>query len=478
MDAERARRFRDSLPWLLALLFFLLRLPLLGWYHGEYTDSVILLTLFSNDNTYYPPLFTLLSWIPRGLGMDPTLAGRLVGIAAMALASAPLYRIGTRLHHAGAGVVAVLLFQSSVMVNRWAPRAMSDPLFVLLFLLALERAFAWMDSRDDARPGAWCIAWSGLATLTRYQGLALLPIMAICMLRKGRPKARPALLSLVPWLALIGWIAWRGFGHGQQYAGRTADLAMTLHAWGLMTWGWVRWLPYAMGYLNVGMALVGLVILWRERRYVVWTTLYLTIVWFAAHVPFQSFQFRYFLPILPLVVLAAARAWWELAARVAPRWRRAVWVGLAMWLLYFNTFSVVVLFSQREAFGDLWAAAEYLQTLPPDARIYANEIYGPAVHNYKLRFWSARNVQPLGAHWNELAPGDVVVLSTLHDDVPGALHVLKQRFTLESHRTFTRTLTPRMGDLMSNPPGLTSTPQAMAYRNEPQFFTTHVVVLE
>lgn len=470
-------------PWLLAALFFLLRLPLLTWYAGEYTDSVLLLTLFQNDNAYYPPLFTLLAGIPRLLGMDATLSGRLVSLAATALCTLPIFHLGRRLGHEGVGLVAVLLFQSAALTNQWAPRAMSDPLFTLLFcacvyysVLGLQspRAPAHRGAGSSAQSATWLLFWTGMASLCRYQGWAFLPVLGWMLWWRGeRPGWRQS-WALVPWLLLAAWMLYRGFGHGTQYLDRGAGSNAALYAY--WTWSFIAWLPYALGWVNVGFALVGL---WRLRhrgRPFVALTLYLTLVWFAAHVPFLSFQFRYFLPLAPLVAVAAALGWWALYERVSPKLRGFVWTACALWLVYFSAFSALVLHSQREAWGDLRQAAAYLRGLPAETRVFANEMYGPQVRNYKLAFWSGRPISPLHDAWEQLAPGDVVVLISVHDDLSSAMAALGKRWDTEERRTFAASLAPRLGDLM-NPPGLTSHPAAMQFRHQRQRFTTLVVHL-
>ncbi len=469
---------RPAFPWLLALFFLALRLPLLTWYRGEYTDSVLLLSLFQNDNSYYPPLFTLCAWIPRALGMDATLAGRLVSLAAAGLCCVPVFLFGKRLQGAGTGLIAVLLLQSAALVNQWAERAMSDALFTLLFTTAAYYGLACFSNDARRRDFAWFLFWSGMASLCRYQGLALLPVIALRVCRRGSSRLSASdLWAALPWLGLGAWMLGRGFGHAGQYAQRTADLSSTLHAYWLMTWGFFRWLPYAMGYLNVALALAGLWLLRSRRRPFVYLCIYLTILWFVAHVPFQSFQFRYFLPLMPLVVVSAAVAWWGLYHNVSPRLRGWVWTGLAAWLLVFSAFSALVLRAQRDAFGDLWQAAAYLRSLPPETRVFADETYAGEVKNYKLAFWSGREIGPLHASMGHLKDGDVAVISSLHEDVASTMGGLQSRWELSDQRTFVVELTPWMGDLMSHPPGLTSTPMAMRYRHVPQRFTTVVVRL-
>ncbi|MBE7558402.1 glycosyltransferase family 39 protein [bacterium] len=469
---------RPAFPWLLALAFFFLRLPLLFWYRGEYTDSVLLLTLFENQSTYYPPLFPLCAWIPRSIGLDATLAGRLVSLLSTALCSVPLFHLGRRLRGPRTALTAVLLFQSAALANQWAPRAMSDALFTLLFITCLYYCVLCYDNASPARDFARLVFWTGMASLCRYQGLAFLPVLLLLAWRRRlRPVCSTHMGALLPWLALAAWIAWRGFGHGAQYAERTLDWQATLHAYWIMTWGFLRWLPYAMGYLNVLLALFGLWALRRTQHSLILLGVYLVVIWFVAHVPFQSFQFRYFLPILPLVVLLASVGWANMYERSATRFHSIIIVALMVWLGVSSAFSAQVLRDQRDAWGDLWQAAAYLRTLPPGARVYANELYANRVENYKLRFWSGREVKPLYTSWEALEAGDVVVLSSLHDDITAAMRRLAQRWDTSEQRTFTVTLIPRLGDLMSSPPRLTSTPQAMAYRNAPQRFTTIVVSL-
>jgi Dolichyl-phosphate-mannose-protein mannosyltransferase len=476
------------LPWALAAVFLLIRLPLINWYIGEYTDSVILLTLFENDNTYYPPFFTIVSQFFHLFGLDLTLSGRLVSIIAIALLCIPVFSIGKRLHHEGVGFVAVLLIQSAAMTNRWAPRAMSDALFVLLFMLAIDRLFAvWSENRKKSDI-LLLLFWSGLATQTRYQGFALLPLVIWAIARYRKPSIKIMTLTLyaLPWLLLIGWIALRGFGHGMQFSDRNASMEQTLFACQVMTLGFLKYLPYAMGYINVALGLYGLVLLiYKKQSAYTWLFVYLLLLWFAAHVPFQSFQFRYFLPLLPLLVIPASRAWWDMAERLKVKWRIAVWSGLVCWLFYCICFSVIVLISQREAFGDIWKAAQYVKAMSAKNTLCSLPDYGAENRNYKLAFWSGKKVKvpktfslPYSDPW-DASEGDVIVLSNVYTNISSLRRRIDAKWETEE-TIFTARLIPLMGDIMmpTKQGNLTSTPYAMAYRNQPQRFTTLVIKLK
>ncbi len=201
------------------------------------------------------------------------------------------------------------------------------------------------------------------------------------------------------------------------------------------------------------------------------------------HAAFGSFQYRYMMPLLPIVVaLAAVGFLWLERAVSGRRWIYSV--ALMASVIYLAFFSLAVVVLQREAFGDQREAAAFIRDgVPANTPIYANERYGSFTNlgAVKLSFWSGRRVSTLLSPDQLLEPGSVVVLGTAYggDEAVGALmQALSERYTLQPlmPQPFRSQLTPLMDDIMTDPM-FNQNPLGWVMRYSPQYFATQLFVV-
>lgn len=156
----------------------------------------------SSTPAFFPLYPLLVATLGRVLLGHELLAGVLLSLAAAGVGFALLYRLGAqRLGPAAArrAVVVLALFPTSLFLGAVYSEALFLALAVAVFLLA-----------ERGRLGSAAVL-TGLALLTRPQGLALLPVLALFAWRSGRRRdlallAVPlALLAAYP-LALWLWI--------------------------------------------------------------------------------------------------------------------------------------------------------------------------------------------------------------------------------------------------------------------------------
>jgi len=503
-----ARRSFLSPLSILVLVGLASRIFLLNWYGGEYTDGIIQLQLFENENTYFPPLYPLLaSWAKPIVG-DPVLAGRLVSLLALTLVLIPLFHLTRRLFNSRTAVYAGVLYLCAAVPNRWALRVMSDGLFTLFFTLGLM-AFIFSlgepDSREipnlpkkmsrqlslalsRARLRRWLyllIAMAGLATLTRYQGLALLPLIAVSLYRNRKGYTRWELLetlfAVLPWAAFVYWLQVRGFGHTEQFVGRVhASAWETLLAYWDMTETFLVYFPYALTVPVFALAVAGFFSrqtspLLKVAR---WMLIYLFALWLPVHAAFQSFQYRYFLPVIPLVLVFAGRG----AVALEEYFRRRRWKGaeslIILILIQSLLFSVAVIYFQRNAFADLTEVGRLIggQNLK-GGRVLAAEVYNPGNSNLKLSFWAQQPIpfcEPIERF--AFQPGDFVVISNVYNSMDRFYKTLSERYQFEVfYRSKDYSLVPLLPDIMVDPPGATSQPLCMAYRFHRQVYYSYVI---
>ncbi|HPO09652.1 MAG TPA: glycosyltransferase family 39 protein [bacterium] len=474
----------------LILAGLLLKLSLIGWNRGEYTDGIIQLQLWDSPIVFFPPLYTLVVRFVNLFVGDLLTSGRLVSIVSSALVPIPLFLAARRLGDDSIGILASLLWFLSPMQNRWGLRVMTDSLFVLLFTVALLYYVHAILDRGAAgnRALRGTFFWAGLATLTRYHGLVFLLLWLPLVRwriqfrprrREGEPEPQmvrfswPLALVFIPWIGLVLWLAIRGFGHFGQFTERASHgLFVTLLTYFNFFEGFVLYLPWAVGYPLAIWILYAVGRLWNRRGpwgLVRAVTVFTIVIWLPVQTAFQSFQFRYFLPLLPIWCLMAGYAIEQCREEglIPARIRR---FGLVVTLIWLGGMSVLVVGLQRDAFGDITDAAFFISQRPQEERVFSNETYRAGVDAVKMSFWSGRPV--LGYDPDRIQPGDLVAIHNVYGDLR---RDLDRRFTFEVVYRSQRYLYPLLPDIMVWPPGTTSHPISMAFRFTPQVYQTEVV---
>jgi 4-amino-4-deoxy-L-arabinose transferase-like glycosyltransferase len=188
--------------------------------------------------THFPPAFSSVLAFLGWFGLDPLRGARLVNALLFGLNAALLGILAWRMTPSlTAGLVLAALFIGSGEMLQAHAVAMSEPLFIFLSLLSL-----WMfDLYFELRPssvgrgvaGEWwwlagCAAFTGMAYLTRYAGLALVAtfIVAICILRTNWRKRLTSigifLAVFLPWA--LGWAI-----RNRLVAGNTTNRVLAWH---------------------------------------------------------------------------------------------------------------------------------------------------------------------------------------------------------------------------------------------------------
>lgn len=470
---------------------------------GEYTDGILQLTVLESRAGLYPPLYGALArglhWAAGG-ALPLEAAGRFLSNLAASLCILLVYAMGRQLAGAHAAWLGALLFAVAPLQWRWAERVMTDSLYMLLgttALCALVQAWSLMrESSAEAEKMAasrWlglAVFAGGMATLTRYQGILLAPLLGagfVLYVRCYRQVSIHAIAAGLAWLLVPAWMYFNGFVHQSQFASRTGPTALaTFGAWWNTLESFLLVSPYYFGYPVVAMALVGAM---AARRYAAaWALRPLAITWavyavllLGLQAAFGSFQYRYMLPLLP-VVAALAGCGFVHAER---KFRQAP--GVPRWLLIlsviylaFSTASVVFLQSGR-AFQDQRQAADYIRgNIPADTAVFSNERYGSftALGSIKASYWSGRTVKLLESPEQPLPDGSILMLSTAYggtDAVRAIMQMLEPRYTLSPLTTepFQSRLVPLLDDIMVNPM-FNQNPTGWVMRYVPQQFATQL----
>ncbi len=421
---------------------FVWRLLWLPVSQGAYTDAILQITAFQHGLTFWPPLYTalayILGWIPL-LGLEGS--ARLISIIAGSLTVLPLEAMARRLFGARAAMMAVLLYTISPIPLRWSLQPQTDATFMALWMaslasLILAARAIWPalyeqtkeKPKGDAKSGTnWLLAASlaGVAaSLTRYQGILLLPLIIAVIVRFGKTKAEFAtppkfhpLLTLIPWAVPLVWLVGALNKHVSQMVARTSSsLSQTLLDYLYYFEQFVLVGPYFIGYGIFGFFLYGLFRVNFATKRIAQSVIaagYLTLGLLIMHSIFSAYQSRYLLPVVPFIVILAGHgmAVWEKHCEK----HRGRFFALAIPTLgHALIFSALVAFYQGNPFIDLKQAGKFVKAnVPEDARIFSNETYNAEIGSAKLQYWSGgRKIERF--EFGAPQGGDYIVLSSFY----------------------------------------------------------------
>ena len=153
----------------------------------------------------WPPLFPLLLAAFGWIGIDPLEAGRWInatafGLTILAAGSWLRSNLRSRWLALAASVASVV----SLPLSHFASNFLTDPLFVLLTLLALIQLASFLNRKTDA-PLWWAAVCTALAAITRWPGVALIGTGVLILLLTAQRKQTLIFgaISSVPLLAVL-----------------------------------------------------------------------------------------------------------------------------------------------------------------------------------------------------------------------------------------------------------------------------------
>ena len=137
--------------------------------------------------TGWPPLFPLMLAALDGIGIDPVEGGRWVHAAAFGwiILAAGLY-LHSHLRSRLLGLAATAIIAASLPLSHFMARFLTEPLFVLLTLLALIQLAAFLN-RGGRTSLWWAAVLTALAALTRYPGVVLIGVGVLLLLGRRTP---------------------------------------------------------------------------------------------------------------------------------------------------------------------------------------------------------------------------------------------------------------------------------------------------
>jgi 4-amino-4-deoxy-L-arabinose transferase-like glycosyltransferase len=487
----KPRTITDA-QWFVFLAFMALitRLPMLGVAKAETTDGIYCLTYFApnfvpNDRFVIFPGYPFLLHLLQLAGVEGVWGGRALAALASALLLIPLWRFARRWMSSEMTGIVCTMALFAPLLWQWSLKVMPDTLFLLFFWTALE---SLASAQEKNSPRAWllaCLAGAASAC-TRPEGYLLVPWLwsvSESLGIEGRWKRR-ALLALA-WVGPLAFLLPK-FGLILDAYREGAGINPILpHRFFLMVnffkhlYTYLTQPVYVFTPLILGASFLGLGKMARREgpegqafRRILLQVYFLL---FVSRLFPVSYQDRYLLPFLPLVLVSAGYELelffgkWENAAK--PVWSMLIKNGaLTAMLAWCVIYSTGVQISQNDSFGDVKRSAEFLKTLPPDAVIYSDEIP-------KTQYWSGR---PLKLVTLPFTPpqGSYVLLHSFYTNRLGFVdqHMREGLGGRVIHQESSMVV-PLLTDVMEDS-SLQNRCEATAFRFEPQFFTTFTYHME
>jgi hypothetical protein len=294
----------------------------------------------------WPPLYPLVTAGLTRLGVPLEIAARLVSALAFPVFALLFLSLATELLGAGAAALGVTIVTLSTLAVAFAAgMAWSEMLYLALStgaIVGLIRVAAPVRGWREATPLRLAVlagTLAGLASLTRYIGVILVPVGLVWLLLARVPSR-----TVLTWLACaalppLAWAAHNlarfgnalGPGLPQSHASLTGVAAQLVPG---LRWGFVPWPVEASGPASA--IFVALLLLLGGFAWVTGSTRALvagyaaayvvTLVTLRASLTFNGIGYRYLTPVMPFLWLAAAAglAWLADRMRFAGLAARAV----------------------------------------------------------------------------------------------------------------------------------------------------------
>jgi hypothetical protein len=271
---------------------------------------------------------------PLGHGGELYMLARWIGVVLGALTAFTTAAAARRLvGGAGAAWAAALVVGLSFLHGRDSHYGVNDVPMVFLVSLALLGAARYL-AGGRARALAWSAACAGLATATKYNGAiaVLLPVAALLLRPReggaapGPPRARPPLLLGLPLLSALCFLLGNPYallapgefldGVRAQYAdwgdqrmwGQSPDPVPLLYAHATLA---------MLGWAHAAAAAIGIAVLARSRPRAALLLAVFPAAYLAGMFSKSLFFWRFALPLLPFLAIAAAAGWQALAGALA-----------------------------------------------------------------------------------------------------------------------------------------------------------------
>jgi hypothetical protein len=269
-------------------------------------------------SAFYPPLVPCSAGIVQRLTGSDVVGGQIVVLAFLGLGMFATAALGRRLAGPAGGALAALLFGGAPFVVFLTFRFQLDlPLaaMVAVMLETLLRTEAFQ--RRGWAVAAGAVAALGMLTKPPFAAYVLPAALPFAVrVRDRRAAANAATAALVALGIALPWYGPRMFGLQSQLTTRGFTQAAAEGDPEVLTWAALAWYPAhapaVAGVAAVALFCLGLVVAGRRGH---WWWVWTALAPLAILALVRNKDFRYLLPVLPLVAAIAALGWSALPAR-------------------------------------------------------------------------------------------------------------------------------------------------------------------
>jgi hypothetical protein len=360
------------------------------------------------------------------------ISGRIISAISGLISLFLLRALCLRVYNEEASRYTSILFCVSPLILWLNTRVFADSLF-LVFVLAWILA---MLNRDLL----WSLFFSGLAVLTRPDGLLLLPavgLLGIVEIRRGEFRTIiRALFGLIPWALFVIWMMTKpdaGYESQMGFSIRTANSMKVIE----YAVNYIDLYPYVLFYPVAFFAFYHLVKSQNTNRTWRALLLYLHIAYLAMLGVWWAWQTRFLqVPLTLLLVEAGAgmALWQKTTTRVA-----VARVVNIMVFVCSAVFALTAFFGQVDVFADIQDSSQFLRSLPQNSEIYSDE-------QIKVAYTSGRAVTAYDRNHSYKA-GDIIALHSFYSPLQTEAQALAHKYKLEVIHVSNGTTLPILGNI-------------------------------
>ncbi|MCI0414936.1 glycosyltransferase family 39 protein [bacterium] len=443
----------------------------MNYNQAEFTDGYAFLKWFisfGGENFFdvsskHMPVYPLLIKIPA-LFLDPVLAGRLISALAGFFCLFPIYQLCLEVYGERTALLATILFTVSAQILFLTTRVLSEPLFLAFSFTAILHAFRlFSDQKINSLP--WLILFSGLAGLTRPEGLTFVPLWIFGLIQAFRRRHfKSVLLSLPPLLLWFGYMLIVPQG-GATYG---SDMSRSLHSlssWRLFRnlWMYVEIYPYVIFFPVLIFAGYNLFSELTPKRKV-WLMLiaYVHVSILTVLSVFWAWTTRFLaLPISVLLIEAAAGM--DRFANRLPKWFSKCLIFAT--IVGSSVFAMIALHYQKDTFADIKNSAQYIRSHFPDSRIFSNDPFKVSCYtNGEVNKYEQKPIY---------RSGDIIALHSFYGDLERDVTWLTTHYQVEEVFRTDSVVIPVLANTIITKGS--NTPEVAARRFHGQTFTSVVL---
>lgn len=466
-EAERSAGARSETRIFVFIFsaFILSRLTLLTFNDAEFTDGYLYIQWSFDQLELRHPLYPLFIQVFTPV-FDPVVAGRFVSSLAGLISLAILYSISLRLYGKTGAAITAALWTLSPMILWIHSRVLSESLFLMFFLAAL---LYFLRTLEEQRWEHLClqIFFSGLATLTRPEGLAFAPLLLYSIFhwtqRGDRKSLRYTIPAFIPW-ALFGlWTLFSGLGYSKIMESSMEKTSVRDFITYFVVY--LESYPYVMCYPVFALAFLGLFrSSTKERSRWLFMLGYFHLIWFLTISIHRSWSTRFLIvPLTLLLVEAAGTLDW---LRVRLKFRS--WSILtAVTLLSCGVLALTSLYFQKQIFADVKESALFVREHYNNHRIFSDE-------KTKVSYYSGNYVhvfQPNTA-FND---GDILILNSFYTPLQREIESLSKRYNLALLHQSNAQTKPVLANINTETTNETHSPEKFVWRFQTQRFQSLVI---